>query len=71
MLTDRKTDRTNFKCFFQRDTNESVHETRVLFRMLFLLSLRISVFEAIQMAIAHIDTKVWGYVSRTGGNLIE
>jgi hypothetical protein len=67
MLTDRKRDRANFNCFFQRDTNESVHETHVSFRMLLLFSLRLSVFEAIQIGITHIDTKLWGYVSRTGG----
>jgi hypothetical protein len=65
LQTERRTELIS-TVFFQTDANESVHETHVLFRMLFLFSLRLPVFEAIQMGIAHIDTKLWGYVSRTG-----
>lgn len=44
----QKEGQSYFQQFFHRDVNESVHETHVLFRMLFLFSLRLSVFEAIQ-----------------------
>jgi hypothetical protein len=61
----QKDEQSYFQQFLHRDVNENVHETQVLFRMLFLFSLRLSAFEAIQMGTVHIDIKIWGYVSRT------